>query len=278
MNPESDDMNRSAASGLALAESALQVAKDEYASLDVQAYLDRIVVLAQNALSRLPEGPRVGVGDMIHALNTYLFDEEGFYHNRHDPWDPRNSFLNDVLDSKFGDPVTLSVIYISVGRRLGLPLKGLALPGHFLVKFPAGSGDLFIDPFAGGTPVGAEELQFILSTGSGAGSWSKASIEAFTRGTDDRRILLRLLQDLKKRHIKAGQHHKALAAVERILRLAPEETSELRERGRLWELLGCPGPAADDYRAYLARRPRASDAERLHRKIAFLGSRKLTFH
>ncbi|UCH53918.1 MAG: transglutaminase family protein, partial [Pseudomonadota bacterium] len=139
-----------------LAEAALLLAKDEYPALDVGAYLARLDRLGADLRARIPENSPLE--QTILALNAFLFEEHGFLGNTDNYYDPRNSFLNEVLDRKLGIPITLSIIYMEIGRRVGLPVEGVSFPGHFLVKFGTDHGDLVIDPFAGGIPLSEEDL------------------------------------------------------------------------------------------------------------------------
>ena len=115
-----------------LAEGALLIASDEYVNLDIAAYLARLDQLAASLKRRLR--PDISPADTILALNRFLFEEQGFTGNAADYYDPRNSFLNEVLDRKCGIPITLAVVYVEIGRRIGLTVQGVSFPGHFLVK------------------------------------------------------------------------------------------------------------------------------------------------
>ncbi len=117
-----------------LAEAALWIACLEYPALDVAAYLDCIADMAEVLKKRLR--PDISAADTIVMLNRYLFDELGFSGNTADYHDPRNSFLNEVLDRTRGIPITLAILYIEIGRRVGLPLHGVSFPGHFLEMLP----------------------------------------------------------------------------------------------------------------------------------------------
>ena len=138
-----------------LAEAALLVACEEYPELEVERYLARIEGMAERARGRVEEGGSLRT--RVEALNGYLFGEEGFHGNNEDYYDPRNSFLNDVLDRRTGIPVTLSAVYMEVGRRCGLEVEGIGLPGHFIVGVRCsprldggGEPQQLVDPFHGG--------------------------------------------------------------------------------------------------------------------------------
>ncbi|HYL80280.1 MAG TPA: transglutaminase-like domain-containing protein, partial [Candidatus Acidoferrum sp.] len=143
-----------------LAEAALFIAKEEYPDLDVAGYLGRLEGMASDVQAQAGSTP--DPRRMIEALNAYLFQAQGFRGNSEDYYDPRNSFLNDVLDRRTGIPITLSTVYLAVGGRLGLHLHGVGMPGHFLVKHVAAGEETVIDPFNGGVLVTSADCQRIL--------------------------------------------------------------------------------------------------------------------
>ena len=141
-----------------LAGAALAIARTEYPGLDMPHYLGRLDSLARRVRGSMRSNPTAR--EVIALLNRALFDEEGLRGNHDDYYDPRNSFLNDVLDRKLGIPITLSVIYMDVARRVGFPIAGTGMPGHFLLKhYDLMSGEIVIDPFNRGRIVGNEECQ-----------------------------------------------------------------------------------------------------------------------
>src|SRR2546427_11095820 len=133
-----------------LGHASLLIAREEYPDLDVHGYLERLDEMAREIRGRM-KGTE-GAKSQIAHLNRLLFEEMGFRGNREEYYDPRNSFLNDVLDRRIGIPITLAVLYVAIGERAGLPVRGVGMPGHFLVKYaPATSGEIFIDAFNGRT-------------------------------------------------------------------------------------------------------------------------------
>lgn len=242
---------------LSLAEAALLLAKDEYPALDVDAYLTRLDELATRVRTRLPEG--ANIEDTLVTMNQILFDELGFAGNVDDYYDPRNSFLNDVLDRKLGIPITLSILYMDIANRLGLELEGVSFPGHFLVKFSTDEGDVVLDPFSGGTPLTEEDLVERLEEATGNEMASNLSINELLEAANKRDILVRMLRNLKGIYLRRQRHDKALTALHRILLIAPDQVEELRERGELHERLECFHAARDDYRRYLERASASTD-------------------
>src|SRR4051812_26816935 len=133
-----------------LARACLMIAQDAYPELDLERYLGEIERMALRLRSRLPQAN--GAEERIVALNEFLFGELGFRGNAGDYYDPRNSYLNEVIERRTGIPITLAVLYMELGRRIGLPLQGVSFPGHFLVRLRLRGGTLVLDPFAGGAP------------------------------------------------------------------------------------------------------------------------------
>jgi len=238
-----------------LAEAALLIAQDEYPALDVDAYLKRLDELAARVRAELPASP--SLEEMIVTLNHFLFVEQGFAGNTDDYYDPRNSFLNEVLDRKLGIPITLSILYLEVGRRLGLPFEGVSFPGHFLVKYPTEDGDLVLDPFSGGTPLDEGDLQTLLDKTFGEAA-EVPPLNQLLNAAGKREILVRMLRNLKSVYQHHGQTAKVLNALNRILLIAPDQPVETLERARLYDQLECVQAALADYERYLALVPAAA--------------------
>lgn len=253
---------------LNLAEAALLIAMDEYPGLDVDAYLRQIDELATGVLQRLPA--QAGLEDTLVTLNQFLFVEQGFSGDTENFDDPRNSFLNEVLDRKRGIPITLSIIYMEVGRRLGLSLKGVSFPGHFLVKFSTREGEVVLDPFSGGSLMSKEDLEEMLEEAYGAVDAVHAPLEHLLTAAGKKEILVRMLRNLKGAYLRREHFDKALTVVDRILLIQPEQPDEIRDRGCIYERLECFRAALENFQSYLTLRPNAGDAPDVHRRIAEL--------
>ncbi len=251
---------------LDLAEAALLIAQEEHPELDVAAYLRRLDGLAAAVRARLPEAPEPT--DIIHSLNIQLFGEEGLAGNESEYYDPRNSFLNEVLDPKRGIPITLSVIYLEVGRRLGLPLAGVGFPRHFLVKYSGADGELVLDPFAGGVILSREELAQKLRRMYGDANPFLAQIPQLLAPASKKEILLRMLHNLKGIYLQQNDFTRALAAIDRILLVTPDLAMEVRDRGAVHQRLGHFQAALQDFRRYLQMVPNAEDAETVRTLIS----------
>ena len=253
-----------------LAEAALLVAKDEYPALDIDTYLRRLDELADNIKRRL--GSDAGYENSILALNQFLFDDYGLSGNVGDYYDPRNSFLNDVLDRKLGIPITLSIVYIEVGRRLGLPLEGVSFPGHFLVKLEADQGDVVLDPFSGGICLSEEDLiarleDMPLEEHPPVPELARAIV---AQPTGKKQILARMLRNLKQIYVHHKEYLKALSTMNRLLLITPNSPDDVRERGGIYEQLECFQAALDDYERYLQLDPSAHDASEVRNRVVAL--------
>lgn len=242
-----------------LGRAALIVAQDEYPALDVAAYLGRLDGYAEEIRMRLQYGADYEA--KIAAMNQYLFEELGFTGNATDFYDPRNSYLNDVLDRKLGIPITVSLVYMEIGRRIGLPLTGVSFPGHFLVKLPLDGAAVVLDPFNGGIALDEGDLRrrLVQTYGDGAAA-ARAPLTALLASASPTDVVLRMLRNLKSVYRQRGDHVRALRIMHRILELATDAPEELRDRGNIYRELECFRAALNDYNAYLRRNPQATDA------------------
>jgi regulator of sirC expression with transglutaminase-like and TPR domain len=258
---------------LDLAEAALLIAKEEYPTLDVERCMERICTYAQTVAARL--GSEVSVGDAVYAMNEYLFAEEGFA-GENDA-DPRNGFLNDVLERRRGTAASLAILYVAVGRCLGLPLQCVTLPGHFLVKFPQADGSVIIDPFMGGACLDELAVRALLARAYGE-DIPEAYLPALLAPAAKRDVVLRLLRSLKESYLRAQRVDRALWFADYLLRIAPEQAQELRDRAHLYEMLHHTRAAAADYRRYLELAPDAEDSAEIRRRLRQLDGKGVYLH
>ena len=243
---------------LNLAEAALLIAQEEQPELDVAAYLGRLDALADSVRSRLPEA--ASFADIIQALNTVLFEEEGLSGNQTDYHDPRNSFLNEVLDRKLGIPITLSLVYIEVGNRLGVPLVGVGFPGHFVVKYAGPDGETVLDPFQAGSRVSQAQMEDKLRAMYGPNNPFAGQLPKLLAAVSKKDMLLRMLRNLKQIYTQKEDFERALSVVERILLVAPDHPVEIRDRGAIHHRMGHQQLAVRDFQRYLQLAPKADDA------------------
>lgn len=206
---------------------------------------------------------------VLETLANVLARRERFKGSMDTYDDPRNSFLDDVLDRREGLPITLSIIYLEVARRLGAPLRGVGLPAHFMVKWPLSEdegGDLYVDVFNGGELLDEPTCrQFILRLLSPQAT--RAFDPLWARPLSTRQILTRVLYNLKLTYLHRGDTTNALDIIDRLVLLRPDLHQELRDRGLLRLALGESLLAAADISAYLERAPDAPENARLRRRI-----------
>ena len=250
-----------------LADAALVIAAHEYPGLDVNAYLARIAELAETLKGRLRRD--IGPTDALVALNRYLFEELGFSGNTADYYDPRNSYLNEVLDRRLGIPITLSVLCIEIGRRIGLALHGVSFPGHFLVKCVVRDGVVVLDPYARGASLSLDDLQLRLKTLRGE-TPPPDMVQHMLAAAGRKDILVRLLRNLKSNYLERRDPARALAAADRIIELAPRAAEEYRDRAGIYLDLECFRAALSDFRDYLMLKPGADDAAVVQRRVVEL--------
>lgn len=245
-----------------LAAAYLMVAEDEYPLLDIASYLRR--------LDRMGEEVRDLVGAERHpstvavALVRYLFRDLGFEGATDEYFDPRASYLNEVMDRRKGIPISLSIVYMEVARRAGFQVDGVGLPGHFIVKHPQPGGDLFVDPFNRGAVLSREDCaQKVGEIYNGAVAFEPYMLGAVTK----RQILARAIHNLKTIYAAGRQREKALAMVEFLLILAPWDLEEIRDRGMLRFQLGDAEGAIADLETYLQYSLGAGDAEKVRSSV-----------
>ncbi len=248
-----------------LGEAALLIAAEEYPELDVRGYLVRLDEMGCALRQRLDEEPRPERAVM--ALNRYLFREQGFKGNTEEYYDPRNSYLNEVLDRRTGIPITLSTVYMEVARRAGLDVEGVGLPGHFVVRIQTPGPPLLVDPFHAGTLLTEKDCQKRLDRIFGG----KVKVEPkMLEPCRHRDMLERILRNLKAVYIRDEDVRRALRVVDLLVRIQPGNAEDLRDRGILYADLDCYGLAARDLESYLTLAPRAPDVEELKARVAEL--------
>ncbi len=236
-----------------LARIALEIAADAYPELDVEAYLTRIAALTARVRPRCPRS--ASVRDVLGQINWVLFVEEQLRGNHEDYYDPRNSYLNEVLDRRLGIPISLSVLYWAVAEPLGLAVGGANLPGHFMLRVEDRDATWFVDPFHSGAVLSREmcrrRLAEILQQPVELDEALVAPCSAAT-------IITRMLRNLKAIYLRADDLPSAVPVQRRLAALNPFDADEVRDLGVLCLRAERPGEAVDPLRAYLAASP--SDA------------------
>jgi regulator of sirC expression with transglutaminase-like and TPR domain len=251
-----------------LDEAALAIAEEEYPGLDAEEVLVRLDRLGERVRAHAPAEGRAA--STLQALRRVLHEEEGLRGNAHDYYDPRNSFLNEVLERRLGIPISLSVVWIEVARRAGLPLRGVGFPGHFLAKYASPGGvDVFVDPYNGGEMLSAEECVGRYRARSGGRDLDRRYLEPVST----RQILSRMLHNLKRVYLERRDDVRAWWVTDRILLVSPGQVDALRDRGLVAARLGGGAAAASDLEAYLARAASAPDAAEVRRVLLALRGR-----
>ena len=241
---------------------ALVLAATEYPKLDIAQETAALDSLAAGAARRLGDGR-----DPLSCVNTlseYLFDEVGFHGNEDEYYDPRNSYLNEVLARRLGIPITLSLVYIEAGRRLGVPLLGVGMPGRFMVRH-RDVEDLFVDPFHGGILLTEEECaDRVRQVTQAEVAWDRRYLAPI----GNREFIARMVRNLKGAYLDRQDYPRALRMIDWLLAAQPEAVQEWRDRGIVSYHLGNYAQALDDLRAYLGSPSPIGDAEAVRGLIA----------
>jgi len=253
-----------------LARACLMIAEDAYPGLDVDRYMGEIERLAIRLRGRLPKTG--GAEERVVALNQFLYEDLGYWGNTDDYYDPRNSYLNEVIDRKTGIPITMSILYMELGRRIGLPLEGVSFPGHFLVRLRLRGGTLVLDPFAGGAPQSEDELRSRVKRVIPDGvaddlPAAELPLDQFLEPATNRQILSRLLRNLKGIYRDSDKPERMLDVLNRMLVVTPDASAELRDRGYVYQRLECYRAALKDLTDYTEREPDAPDLDEVRGKL-----------
>jgi len=249
-----------------LERAALYIAQEEYLDLDVDEYLNALDMMADDVREQLPiESYPLKI---LKTINHYLYENLGFAGNTEDYYDPRNSFLNDVIDRRTGIPITLSLVYLAIAQRLDFPMVGIGMPGHFLIRPIQEDMDIFVDAFSQGEILFPQDCQDRLNQMSGQ---SVEMQPQFLAAVTPRQFLARMLTNLKATYLSRGEMEKVLAAIERILLLFPNAAFELRDRGILYFRTNRWIEARQDLEAYLDALPMADDRDTIRKLLNRIG-------
>lgn len=250
---------------LDLVEASLVIALEESPALDIDRHLHNVRAWSDCVRGRL-EGSR-DVERIVETINRVLFEEEGFHGEDEDYYDPRSALLSEALDRHAGLPITLSVLYIELSRRVGIEATGVSLPGRFLVKFTGPFGVIVVDPFDGGRVLTTPELQKILDAMYGGGVKLR---EHHLRSFSPKEILARELAQLKAAYLAQHDLARAAASMDRLLILDDRDAYEVRDRAALAMQLHAYSQAIDLFERYLELMPSADDRARVREQIGYL--------
>ncbi|MDD9983862.1 MAG: tetratricopeptide repeat protein [Gammaproteobacteria bacterium] len=249
---------------LDIARIALALATDAYPDLDPGVYLAWLDATAETIAGAADLA--MPLPERLAMLDHQLFEVQGFSGNDDDYFDPRNSYLNDVIERRTGIPITLSVVYLEVGWRLGMPLVPVSFPAHFLVA-STGAGRVFIDPFNHGARVSAEELVARLAPMAGGSGQARQILPRVTAPASRREVAMRMLRNLRQIYAKQKDFDRLLVVTNRMVALDPKDPAALRERGHVLAELECYQAAYHDYQHYLRLAPLALDAADIQARI-----------
>jgi regulator of sirC expression with transglutaminase-like and TPR domain len=258
-----------------LARACLLIAQDAYPKLDVERYMDEIERMASRLRVRLPQN--CGGEERVVALNQFLYEDLGYWGNTEDYYDPRNSYLNEVIERKTGIPITMCILYMELGRRIGLPLEGVSFPGHFLVRLPLRGGMLVLDPFAGGAPQSEDELRSRVKRVIPDGvaddlPAAELPLDQFLEPATNRQILSRVLRNLKAIYRDSDKPERMLDVLNRMLLVTPDASAELRDRGYIYQRLECYRAALKDLSDYAEREPDSPDLDEVRSRLMELSA------
>jgi regulator of sirC expression with transglutaminase-like and TPR domain len=259
-----------------LARACLLIAQDAYPKLDVERYMDEIERMASRLRVRLSQN--CGAEERVVALNQFLYEDLGYWGNTEDYYDPRNSYLNEVIERKTGIPITMCILYMELGRRIGLPLEGVSFPGHFLVRLPLRGGMLVLDPFAGGAPQSEDELRSRVKRVIPDGvaddlPAAELPLDQFLEPATNRQILSRVLRNLKAIYRNSDKPERMLDVLNRMLLVTPDSSAELRDRGYIYQRLECYRAALKDLSDYAEREPDSPDLDEVRSRLMELSAR-----
>jgi regulator of sirC expression with transglutaminase-like and TPR domain len=254
---------------ISLARAALTIARTEYPDLNPEKSMEQLDWYAARVEQMLPELP--DPVQVIAAINYVLFIEEGFRGNDEDYYDPRNSFLNDVVDRKLGIPISLAIVYMEVANRIGFPLFGVGMPGHFLLKhYDVAGNETFIDPFHRGDILTRADCQTRLDEiYSGQIPLQPEFLHTVTR----RQLLTRVLNNLRNIYVERRDFRRALVIVDLVLAIHPRSAEDMKQRATLRYASGQLRGAAEDFETYARMAPDASDADEMRQTALSLRRR-----
>lgn len=253
-----------------LLEAAAAVAQDEYPELDVQRVLGEVDQLLARLKRRLAsDAPAL---QRLRALNQFFFRDLSFGGNLNDYYDPDNSYLHAVLRTRRGIPITLAVIWLELAAGLGLQARGVAFPGHFMVKVTLPKGQVIIDPFTGQS-LSREELSQRLEPyrqRNGLVDDFEVPLGLYLQSASPREIIARMLRNLKEIYMSQEDPARLIAVLDRLLVLQPDSWSDRRDRGLAWAERGDAQRALPDLQAYLDHAEDALDLDVVSERVAQL--------
>jgi regulator of sirC expression with transglutaminase-like and TPR domain len=244
---------------------ALDLARVEFPGLDQEASLSRLESFTEQIQSTLPQ--RASGLEFIQAVNSCLFDHLQFRGNEDDYYDPRNSCLNAVLSRRLGIPISLSVVYIEISRRLGRPVSGVGLPGHFIVVYQDEASRYWVDPFHKGRILSFDECCALAKEAAGVDVRANPTVLA---PVSKRQILVRMLSNLKSIYLRGQALNKARLILDLLINAMPDYAEEYRHRGLIHLRQLNHRAAKKDLETYLRLEPDSSERSEVERQLLMI--------
>lgn len=250
-----------------LTEAAIAVAQHAYPDLIVQNIIDELDLLAEKLKQRI-SNDMPGI-QKLQLLKSYFYKDLGFGPNRNDYYSPDNSYIHSVIQTRRGIPISLALIFMEIGQQIGLPIKGVSFPNHFMIRVSLPQGEVIMDPLTG-TSLSKQELQEMLDPYLDAQGYRgeyQLPLSAFLRTSSPREILSRFLRNLKAIYTQQDRWERLLGVQQRLVILLPEAIEEVRDRGLALAQLDYIRPAIEDMQRYIDESPEASDQEEIREQI-----------
>jgi regulator of sirC expression with transglutaminase-like and TPR domain len=250
-----------------LTEASIAIGQHAFPDLVVQHVFDELDVLVEKLKHRITS-EMAGI-QKLQILKNYFYKELGFGPNRNDYYDPNNSYLHTVLETRRGIPISLALIFMEMGNQIGLNIKGVSFPNHFMVRLSLPQGEVILDPLTG-TSLSKQELQEMLDPYLDAQGYRgeyQLPLSAFLRSSSPREILSRFLRNLKAIYTQQERWERLLGIQQRLVILLPDAIEEIRDRGLALAQLDYIRPAIEDMQKYLDESQDATDSDEIRAQI-----------
>lgn len=255
-----------------LTEAAVAVAQHAYPDLDVQGVLDQIDQWGNKIKQRItPDTPPI---QRLQLLKHFFYNELGFGPNQNDFYAPENSYLHQIIESRRGIPISLAILMMELGQQIGLNIRGVSFPNHFMMRISLQQGEIIMDPL-NGESLSKNQLQEMLDPYLDAKGYRgelSLPLNIFLRASSSREILSRFMRNLKMIYSEDERWERLLGIQERLVILLPDSAEEIRDRGLIFAQLEYVRPAIADLHHYLGEMPGAEDAADIREHIATLES------
>ncbi|MEN9864159.1 MAG: hypothetical protein RLZZ601_1923 [Pseudomonadota bacterium] len=255
-----------------LTEATIAVAQHAYPDLDVQGVLDQIDQWGNKLKQRItPDTPPI---QRLQLLKHFFYNELGFGPNPNDFYAPENSYLHQIIENRRGIPISLAILMMELGQQIGLNIRGVSFPNHFMMRISLQQGEIIMDPL-NGESLSKNQLQEMLDPYLDAKGYRgelSLPLNIFLRASSSREILSRFMRNLKMIYSEDERWERLLGIQERLVILLPDSAEEVRDRGLIFAQLEYVRPAIADLHRYLSEMPGAEDVADIREHIATLES------